>query len=327
MSNRANRRKEKRELEPKRRFPEFRDAGKWEERKLGDFLLKKPDYGVNAPAVPYSDDLPAYLRITDISNEGYYLCDQKVSVKIEAKDENYLSEGDIVLARTGASVGKSYKYRKEDGNLVFAGFLIRIRPDPQKLDSTFLFNFLSTRQYWDWVSVNSARSGQPGINGNEYATLSVPVPSNKQKGNGLPEQQKIADCLTSIDDRITAETQKLDALKAHKKGLMQQLFPAEGKTQPKRRFPEFCDAGEWIRKSGDEITIKITKGSSPNWQGFSYKSQGVLFITSENVRDGFLDVSNPKYLPEKFYEKQKSSQLSHGDILINIVGASIGRSC
>ncbi|MEL6353724.1 MAG: hypothetical protein AAFR58_18520, partial [Cyanobacteria bacterium J06627_28] len=104
--------------------------------------MKKPDYGVNAPAVPYSDDLPAYLRITDISNEGYYLCDQKVSVKIEAKDENYLSEGDIVLARTGASVGKSYKYRKEDGNLVFAGFLIRIRPDPQKLDSTFLFTFL-----------------------------------------------------------------------------------------------------------------------------------------------------------------------------------------
>ena len=93
------------------------------------------------------------------------------------------------------------------------------------------------------------------------------------------------------------------------------------------RFPEFMDSGEWILKTGDEITVKITKGSSPNWQGFSYQNQGVLFITSENVRDGYLDASTPKYLPEEFYEKQKNSQLSYGDILINIVGASIGRSC
>jgi type I restriction enzyme, S subunit len=96
---------------------------------------------------------------------------------------------------------------------------------------------------------------------------------------------------------------------------------------PSLRFPEFREAGEWVEKSGDEITIKITKGSSPNWQGFSYQTKGVLFITSENVRDGFLDISNPKYLSEEFYEKQQNSQLSYGDILINIVGASIGRSC
>ncbi len=84
---------------------------------------------------------------------------------------------------------------------------------------------------------------------------------------------------------------------------------------------------EWTVKKGHEIAMLIAKGSSPKWQGFSYQSEGVLFITSENVRDGFLDISTPKYLPYEFSEKQKNSILSNGDILINIVGASIGRIC
>ncbi len=94
---------------------------------------------------------------------------------------------------------------------------------------------------------------------------------------------------------------------------------------PKLRFPEF--EGEWKVYTGEQITDKITKGSSPKWQGYDYQKTGVLFVTSENVRDGFLDISKPKFLPENFYIAQKSSQLKHGDVLINIVGASIGRNC
>ncbi len=94
---------------------------------------------------------------------------------------------------------------------------------------------------------------------------------------------------------------------------------------PKLRFEGFND--EWQEKEASEITTKITKGSSPNWQGFQYQDEGVLFITSENVRDGYLDVSAPKYLPHTFNDKQKSSKLINGDLLINIVGASIGRIC
>jgi len=84
---------------------------------------------------------------------------------------------------------------------------------------------------------------------------------------------------------------------------------------------------EWTSCLGRDIAALITKGSSPNWQGFDYQSYGVLFVTSENVRDGFLDVSDPKFLPLAFNEKLKHSQLADGDILINIVGASIGRVC
>ena len=84
---------------------------------------------------------------------------------------------------------------------------------------------------------------------------------------------------------------------------------------------------DWKVKSGEEITVLIGKGASPRWQGFSYTSDGMLFVTSENVRDGYLDISEPKYLPLEFHEKLKRSQLHVGDILINLVGASIGRSC
>jgi type I restriction enzyme, S subunit len=208
------------ETQPRLRFPEFRNAGEWGDAPMGALLIGGPEYGVNAAAVPFSEHLPRYLRITDISEDGRHLPEKQVSVDLEATDVNYLDEGDIVLARTGASVGKSYQYRQSDGRLVFAGFLIRVKPHPQKVISTYLANFLTSGQFWSWVSVTSARSGQPGINSTEYSTLRIPLPPT------LPEQRRIAACLSSSDALITTETQKLEALKTHKKGLMQQLFPS-----------------------------------------------------------------------------------------------------
>lgn len=209
---------------PRLRFPEFRNAPEWGAVPLGELLSRSPEYGVNAPAAPYSDGLPTYLRITDIDEDGQFLSKAKASVDIVPTDENYLSDGDIVLARTGASVGKSYRYRPKDGPLVFAGFLIRIRPNPDKIDSVFLANFFTTTQYWDWVKITSPRSGQPGLNGPEYASLLIPLPSSGPLG--LAEQQRIASCLSSLDDLIAAQSTRIEALKTHKQGLMQQLFPS-----------------------------------------------------------------------------------------------------
>ena len=211
------------ETQPRLRFPEFRDSGEWKMIALSELLACNPDYGVNAAASPYSENLPTYIRITDIDDDGRYLPQGRVSVDIETKDDDYLQEGDIAVARTGASVGKSYRYRPEDGRLVFAGFLIRIRPNLTKLNSRFLAAYLSTGQYWDWVRITSARSGQPGINGSEYAAMPLPVPLDEDpKG----EQCKIADCLSALDAGIDAQVEKLDALRTHKRGLMQQLFPS-----------------------------------------------------------------------------------------------------
>ena len=98
-----------------------------------------------------------------------------------------------------------------------------MRPNPERLLSQFLAAYLSTWSYWDWVRLTSARSGQPGINGTEYASMPLPLPPD---GRALAEQQKIADCLGSLDDLIAAEGRMLEALRQHKQGLMQQLFPS-----------------------------------------------------------------------------------------------------
>lgn len=203
---------------PDLRFPEFQASEKWKECMLGDCLLEQPRYGINAPAVPFRKELPTYIRITDISEDGYFLPNPKVSVNHDAVDNFYLGIGDLVFARTGASVGKCYKYRKEDGKLVFAGFLIKVSPDQTRLSPDFLFQFTFSQLYWKWVDLTSTRSGQPGINSKEFASMMLYLPTKD-------EQQKIAECLSSLDELIEATSRKVEILKEHKKGLMQQLFP------------------------------------------------------------------------------------------------------
>ena len=312
---------------PKLRFPEFRDAGEWGWNVLGKHLNQHPKYGINAPAVPFSKKLPTYLRITDISEDGRFLYNDKVSVNSNVSDENYLHEGDIVLARTGASVGKSYKYRPEDGKLVFAGFLIRVRPNPKKLVTGFLSQFLFTEQYWHWVSITSPRGGQPGINGNEYASLSIPIPPKIQ------EQQKIADCLSSVDELINAQSQKLEALKAHKKALMQGLFPQEGKKVPQLRFPEFLDAGEWEKIELIDTTDKEIKWSfiggpfGSNLKSSDYVTSGIRVIQLQNIGDSEFIDDYKIYTSEEKANELLSNNIFPGDIIMSKMGDPVGRAC
>jgi type I restriction enzyme S subunit len=98
----------------------------------------------------------------------------------------------------------------------------------------------------------------------------------------LKEQKKIADCLSSIDDRITLETQKLDTLKAHKKGLMQQLFPVEGETLPKLRFPEFRDAGEWEERKLGELA-NFSSGGTPSKDISEYWNGNIPWISASSM--------------------------------------------
>jgi type I restriction enzyme S subunit len=305
-------------LVPKLRFPEFWGTGAWHQAPIGRLLLSSPDYGVNAAAVPFSEQLPKYLRITDISEDGRYRPEKQVSVDIEPTDSNYLEEGDIVLARTGASVGKSYQYRKEDGRLVFAGFLIRVRPHPEKLSSAYLANYLRTDTYWNWVAATSARSGQPGINSVEYASLEIPLPAV------FSEQQKIASCLSSLDELIAAQARKLEALRTHKKALMQQLFPRDGETTPRLRFPEFQDAGEWATTTLGRVA-RLRNGYA--FKSADYVTDGPYqIITITNVQQGHLSLESTKRISTIPSDIQEHQVLRLEDILISLTG-NVGRVC
>lgn len=194
----------------------------WEVERLADLLNENPKYGINAPAVPLEGKLPVYIRITDISDDGYFRPSEKVGVRSQFSDQYQLRKGDLVLARTGASVGKSYLYREDDGVLIYAGFLIKLSPDIEKLDPRFLSHYLKTDQYWSWVTVNSMRSGQPGINGNEYGNLLVPCPKPE-------EQSAISTILSDMDSDIQTLEQRLNKTRQIKQGMMQELLT--GKTR------------------------------------------------------------------------------------------------
>lgn len=202
-------------LSGRRRLPGFEAS--WEKRSLGQCLLSPPDYGINAPAVPYSDRLPTYVRITDISDDGNFEPAPRVSVGTTEAGKYALSAGDVVFARTGASVGKSYRYRPEDGPLVFAGFLIRVRPNPDVLLPSFLAAQALSERYWNWVRTESARSGQPGINGRQYSRLPIVVPP-------VEEQAAIAAIFSEMDGEIAYLAALRNKTLAMKQAMMQQLL-------------------------------------------------------------------------------------------------------
>jgi len=202
---------------PEWRFPEFRDSGEWEETTFKQ-AFSKLQYGLNAAAKEY-DGTNKYIRITDIDESSRrYLSEKAVSPDCELDDTYLVREGDILFARTGASTGKTYIYTTDDGILYFAGFLIRGNVN-EKYYPQFIFAQTLSTNYEKWVAITSTRSGQPGINANEYESFMFPCPS-------LPEQKKIAACLTSVDDLITEQNKRIEVLRAHKKGLMQGLFPS-----------------------------------------------------------------------------------------------------
>ena len=202
-------------LTGKKRLPGFDDE--WQERSLGDCCNGKGFYGINAPATKFSDHLPRYLRITDINVNGKYVRESNICVDDQESLNYRLNTDDIVFARTGASVGKSYLYNTNDGELVYAGYLIRFQINSQVAHSMYIKCLCNSKKYWDWVSIVSARSSQPGINADEYATFSFNCPP-------LPEQTAIAEILSTADHEIDLHERQLEELKKLKKALMQLLL-------------------------------------------------------------------------------------------------------
>ena len=170
---------------------------------------------MNAAAKPF-DGENKYIRITDIDEaSSQYLYDDVVSPDGELGDSYLVKENDILLARTGASTGKSYLYRNSDGKLYFAGFLIRA--NIYKHNSYFVFSQLHTHRYKKWISVMSARSGQPGINSQEYASFPLYTTS-------LQEEDKIASFLKLLDERIATQNKIIEDLKKLKSAISKYLF-------------------------------------------------------------------------------------------------------
>nr|WP_257737095.1 restriction endonuclease subunit S [Dermabacter vaginalis] len=145
---------------------------------LNDVCLRRGEYGSTVASTEISDDLPRYVRITDIQEDGNLSGEARGPAGASSEWNRYLlNDGDILFARSGATVGKTFLYRSSDGPCVFAGYLIRFVPNTKLVDPAFLFSFTRTSRYKSWVAARQNVVAQPNINAKQYGSeLMVPLP-------------------------------------------------------------------------------------------------------------------------------------------------------
>jgi type I restriction enzyme, S subunit len=231
-------------LVPKLRFPEFRDAPGWDTTP-GDELFEQ----IN------NRQAPAGLPILAITQEHGAIPRDLIDYHVSVTDksvETYkeVQPGDFIISLRSFQGG--IEYSDYHGICSPAYVILRKRAE---LSDLFYKQHFKSHSFIQQLTKNleGLRDGKM-VSYKQFSELLLLNPSP-------PEQQKIAECLSSVDELMAAQARKVDALKTHKKGLMQQLFPREGETQPRLRFSEFQNAGEWEpRKAGTLFANRVTKG-------------------------------------------------------------------
>ena len=210
---------------------------------------------MNAPAKEY-DGQNKYIRITDIDeNSSEYCCENIVSPDGVLSDKYLVNVNDILFARTGSSTGKTYLYRPSDGHLYFAGFLIRANVKDD-YDSNFIYYQCKLKRYWNWVRIMSARSGQPGINSQEYSTYTIYSTSKE-------EQSKISSLFKLLDERIATQRRLIEDFLSLRRAILQDVIK-RGLSKKSWKFTTLNDIlterGEKNSNGYDVFSVSVSEG-------------------------------------------------------------------
>ncbi|AYE39227.1 restriction endonuclease subunit S [Companilactobacillus zhachilii] len=301
---------------PEVRFKGFTDD--WEQHSLND-MAKSFMYGLNASSIPY-DGVNKYLRITDIDDNSHKLIIDNLmspNVKLEDSQDYLLKQGDILFARTGASVGKTYLYKKSDGIVFFAGFLIRMRTK-EVYNEQFVFQNTLTEKYNNFVQITSQRSGQPGINAKEYSQFHLYAPTE------MNEQNKVGSITEKLDLLIGLYQKKLNLYESLKKYLLQNLFPSDGEKIPNVRFADF--SGDWEQHKFSELYEKTTEKNDLSFSSSKIISVANMYYKSEqsiNSTDKYMKTYNVFREGDIAYEGHKNKNFSYGRFVENDIGNGI----
>ena len=160
----------------------------------------KGSYGIGASAVPYSEELYTYLRITDINDDGTLNFNDLKSVDDEKAKDYLLKPNDIVFARTGASTGRNYFYDGSDGEFVYAGFLIKFSIDDKKINPKYVKYYCQSADYKGWINSFNTGSTRGNINAQTLGKMPIPLLERKQQDN-------LVSILSSIDEKIKKNNQ------------------------------------------------------------------------------------------------------------------------
>ena len=280
----------------------------WEYKKIGevciverggsprpiDKFITEDEHGVN------------WIKIGDTTDSMFITETAQKIIPEGMKKSRYVQPGDFLLSNS-MSFGRPY-ILKIDG-CIHDGWLV-LRDKDDLFDKRFLYYYLSSPPTYKRFKSMAVGGVVNNLNRDMVRKVDVPVPT-------LGEQVNVADLLDKVTGIINDRKEQIKLLAELIKSQFVDMF-GDPVTNP-YNFPV-----AYLK----ELSSLITKGASPSWQGFSYTDDETqtLFVTSENVREGYVDISSPKYLEDGFNEKQKRSVLKKGDFLINIVGASIGRA-
>lgn len=217
----------------------------------------KGNYGIAASAVPYSNDLYTYLRITDITDDGNLKLDGLMSVADENADKYILEPNDIVFARTGGSTGRNYFYDGTDGTFVYAGFLIKFSIDPQKVIPKYIKYYCQSDDYKGWVQSYLSGSTRGNINAKTYGLMPIPIPN-------IDQQKGIVSLLSSIDCKIKLNNEINKNLEQQAQAIYQQMFIDNA-------------SSNWTEGTLNDIA-DITMGQSPSGSSYNEDGNGIIFF-------------------------------------------------
>jgi type I restriction enzyme S subunit len=289
IKNTARQEESKPALVPRLRFPEFRGAGAWTTETLGSVVKISTAKVGDKTCIPMSitsgvglvSQMEKFGRIIAGSSYANYLQLKKNDFAYNKSATKEYPEGFIALY-------SGYELAAVPNSIFTCFRVIGDSPVPQYLNYLFLGN-LHGRWLRKFIEVGARAHGSLSINDDDLLALPVPLPRGT---SSVAEQHKIAECLSSVDELLAAQARKVDALKTHKKGLMQQLFPREGETQPRLRFPEFQNAGEWTRDAlGNVCTVlnnrrrPITSGDRKPGPFRYYGASGVVDYVDDFIFD------------------------------------------
>jgi len=289
-------------LVPKLRFPEFRGAEGWNERALADLMSES--------RLPGSKGNVA----------------KKITVKLWGN--GVFEKNDSIQG----SINTQY-FRRKAGQFIYSklDFLNQafgiIPPSLDNFESTvdlpsfdfadelnpvFLLEYVKRRDFYERLGETADGSRKARrIHAETFLSFSIALPSPA-------EQQKIADCLGSLDELIAAQGRKVESLKTHKKGLMQQLFPREGETQPRQRFPEFQEAADWTTEPFGEV-FDTTSGGTPSRSNNEYWNGDIPWVTTAQVNFGVITAAE-EFITESGLKNSSAKVFPKGTVLMAMYG-------
>lgn len=286
----------------------------WKEYKLGEICKEKGTYGIAASAVPYSDSLYTYLRITDINDDGTLNKQGLMSVDEENAGNYLLQPNDIVFARTGNSTGRSYFYDGSDGELVYAGFLIKFSLDETKVNPRMLKYYTHSKPYYDWVRSFDTGGTRGNINAKTYGAMPIVLPPRKI-------QDRIVSILSSLDSKIENNRRINANLEQQAQALFKSWFvdfepfkDGEFVESELGRIPKGWRVGT-LEELGDIVGGSTPSKAKPEY----YTDKGIAWLTPKD-----LSLSNAKFtargeqdITQEGYDSCSTKLMPKGTVLFS----------